>query len=126
MGLDISHGAASWGYIGFNEFRRGLARHEGIDLDKMTGFGHIYGTPGTRSWDDVSTPLKPLLDHADDSGELTSEECRQVAPRLREVIEELWPQGVTEFFPKRCRTRGLSLADAMDRAAEAGENLEFS
>lgn len=128
MGLDISHGAASWGYIGFHEFRKALARHEGLNLDLMRGFGRADSPPGWRgwAWDSVTTPLKPLLNHSDCDGVLTPEECAQVAPRLREVIEAVWPQEAEpHFFHTRCRQRGLSLADAMDRAAEAGEDLEF-
>lgn len=120
MGLDFSHGDAHWPYGGFMRFRNALAAYEGIHLTDMEGF-HRYREPDhpMRSWDTVTTPLKPLLDHSDCDGELTPEECRQVAPRLREVIDAIWPQDGHE------RQAGLRLAEAMDAAAAAGEPLEF-
>ncbi|MFJ2004741.1 hypothetical protein [Streptomyces chartreusis] len=119
MGLDFSHTEAQWAYSGFSRFRRALAHHEGIDLDVMHGF-EWYGDDRPRvSWDDVTTPLKPLLNHSDCDGELTPEECRQVAPRLREVVNAVWPEDCHD------RASGLALADGMDAAAKANEPLEF-
>lgn len=42
-------------------------------------------------WDDLATPttLRPLLDHSDCEGEMTPEECAQVAPRLAEIVRTL-------------------------------------
>ena len=100
MGIDFSHNRPEghhcphWSYGGFNRFRNALAAAEGFDLDRMQGFssGDYFGndhTPGTRSWDEITTDLKPLLNHSDCDGELTPEECKQVYPRLREVVGEL-------------------------------------
>src|SRR3546814_12914881 len=91
MGLDCSHTGAHWAYSGFTRFRRALAKHEGIDLDAMEGFQRHGDDRPRVSWNTVTTPLKPLLDHSDCDGELTPEECRQVAPRLREVVKAVWP-----------------------------------
>ncbi|MFE9432887.1 hypothetical protein [Streptomyces sp. NPDC006640] len=123
MGVGFSHTAAQWAYIGFGQFRRALALFEGIDLDAMVGFG------GARDWSTVHTDLAPLLDHSDCDGELTPAQCRQVAPRLRQVIDELWPadRAVWAIDPGAHlnRTNGLALADGMDAAAETGEPLQF-
>lgn len=116
MGIDFSHTDASWAYSGFGRFREALAKHEGFDLDDMVGFG------GERSWDSVTTALKPLLDHSDCDGELSPEDCATVAPRLREVIEAVWPAGGDYSYD---RWSGLLLADGMEAAAAAGEPLEF-
>lgn len=119
MGLDFSHTAAHWSYGGFTRFREALAKHEGIDLSVMDGFRRYGDDRPRQSWDDVTTPLKPLLNHSDCDGELSPAECRQVAPRLREVIDAVWPDDCYD------RRQGLALADGMDDAAEANEPLEF-
>lgn len=73
-----------WSYSGFHRFRASLAELCGIELDKMGGFG------GSRAWPSVeSEPLVPLLNHSDCDGELSAEECRVVAPRLRELLPKL-------------------------------------
>ncbi|MFJ7916106.1 MULTISPECIES: hypothetical protein [unclassified Lysinibacillus] len=110
MGLDFSHTDARWSYSGFGNFRKRLAEQIGMDLDNMEGFGgnvpfHIYQ-------DDII----PLLDHSDCDGELTPDECKQVAPRLRELVSG-W-----EDYDK---LNALKLADGMELAANRGESLEF-
>jgi hypothetical protein len=123
MGIDFSHTAAQWSYTGFGAFRRALALFEGINLDDMQGFG------GDRDWSTVATDLAPLLNHSDCDGEMTPDECRQVAPRLRQVIEELWPadRAIWEIDPSASfnRNNGLALADGMDAAAASHEPLQF-
>lgn len=92
MGLDISPGDAHWSYGGFHHFRERLATIEGFTLDEMSGFAPFDAPQDWtgRSWDDVDTPLKPLLNHSDCDGELTPQECAEVLPRLREVVSR-WP-----------------------------------
>lgn len=86
MGIDFSHSNASWAYSGFMRFRSRLAQAEGFDLEQMDGFQRAWEPARPmRSWDEITTPLKPLLEHSDCDGELTPEECAQVEPRLREV-----------------------------------------
>lgn len=120
MGIDFSHTDAHWSYGGFARFREALAKHEGIDLDAMEGFRRHGDDRPRISWSTVTTDLKPLLDHSDCDGQLTPEECRQVAPRLREVIDAIWPD--ERDYDRRT---GLELAHGMDVAAQAGEPLEF-
>lgn len=119
MGLDFSHTDAYWSYGGFHRFRRAIAAHEGIDLDKMYGFARHGDDTPKLSWDTITTPLKPLLNHSDCDGELAPDECRQVAPKLREVIDAVWPEDCYD------RQAGLELANGMDAAAAAGEPLQF-
>lgn len=124
MGIDFTHTSAQWSYTGFGAFRRALALFEGFELDDMKGFG------GDRDWDTVTTDLVPLLNHSDCDGELTPDECRRVAPRLRQVVDELWPaaRAVWEVDPNAYinRQSGLGLADGMDAAAAADESLQFT
>ncbi|MFE0062293.1 hypothetical protein [Streptomyces sp. NPDC059003] len=72
-----------WSYSGFRLFRRTLAEHIGIDLAQMRRFG------GTTDWASVASPLRHLLDHADDSGELAAWQARELAPALREALAVL-------------------------------------
>ncbi len=115
MGLDFSHGNAHWSYGGFSRFREALAIHEGFFLNDMQGFD------GERPWSAVTTDIKPLLDHSDCDGELTPEECAQVAPRLREILAD-WQERGHDTYDIHA---GLELADAMDDCAKSGEILEF-
>ncbi|AQT69945.1 hypothetical protein STSP2_03145 [Anaerohalosphaera lusitana] len=115
MGLDFSHCDARWGYFSFDEFRKRLATQIGIDLDSMVGHG------GTRPWEDVDDPLKPFLHHSDCDGELTVEECKQVYPRLEQLLQS-WPDGDNPFSHKR---KGMELVRGMKRAIAQGEPLEF-
>lgn len=119
MGLDFSHGSARWSYSSFMAFREDLAEHEGLELRRM----HGYAVPGDYrprvSWKDVTTPLKPLLNHSDCDGHLTPEECRQVAARLREVVPLVFDEDDYDY------RRGLDLAEGMEMAADAGELFEF-
>lgn len=71
------------------------------------------------SWDGVTDPIKPLLDHSDSGGELSPEECTSIAPRLRELIQG-WEEDDPINYPQ-----GMKLAAGMDEAAQAGEPLEF-
>lgn len=119
MGIDFSHTGAHWAYSGFGRFRDALAEHEGIDLGQMEGFRRHGDDRPRISWDTVTTPLKPLLDHSDCDGEISPEDCAAVAPHLRKVIAAIWPEGAYDY------QSGMELADGMDAAAEAGEPLEF-
>jgi hypothetical protein len=112
MGLDFSHCDARWAYSGFMSFRRRLANEIGMDLNKMEGFD---GDIPFSNYQDV---ILPLLDHSDCDGELTVEECKKVAPRLRQLVSA-WEDNDYD------KTKALQLADGMDYAVECNEPLEF-
>ncbi len=126
-GTPTDHRCPHWGYSGFNLFRERLATTEGFDLNDMQGYsqGHILDPQrihGTRSWDEITSPLKPLLNHSDCDGHLTATECAQVAPRLREAIAS-WPPENGALDDDR--DGGLELAACMEACAAAGVDLEF-
>lgn len=136
MGIDFEHydspaghHCPQWAYGGFDRFRTRLAASEGFVLDEMQGFSNgLYFedgyVAGTRSWDEVTMALKPLLNHSDCDGELSPAECAQVAPRLREVAEA-WPsEGVAmaDAFDYR---GALALAECMELCAASGNSLMF-
>lgn len=100
---------AHWPYSGFGAFREKLAIHEGFFLDDMAGF-----TEDGRSWDLVTTPLKPLLDHSDCDGEMTPDEAAQVWPRLAEIAEEWKDDGALEWELKSMRNLIELLHDAAE------------
>lgn len=90
-----------------------------------------------RSWDEIDDPIKPLLNHSDCDGILTPEECRQIAPRLRELVEP-WPDKVQSFiehegkkipanwYDNWDKVQALRLVKGMEKAAAANENLRFT
>lgn len=144
MGLDFSHCSAHWAYSGFMRFRTRLAAEAVIALHCMEGFARgplgkqyehliIAGDnestqmPGYSdfishqpiiSWDKVSDDIAPLLNHSDCDGQLTPAECKQVAPRLMELIAN-WPDD------DRDKINALDLAQGMENAAASHENFEF-
>jgi len=117
MGIDFSHCNARWSYGGFNSFRQRLAKEIGMNLEEMDGFRRDEkpGIPFSNFSDDII----PLLDHSDCDGVLAPDECKRVAPRLRELISK-WDD---DDYDKR---HALELADGMDAAAVANEYLEFT
>lgn len=112
MGINFSHGGASWSYSGFSRARHQLAIAVGVNLDEMIGFG------GTKEWPDSDTlPLVYLLHHSDCDGDLSPDQCRVVAPALRKVVES--------WFDHYDRQMFLRLADGMEEAAKENVPLEF-
>jgi hypothetical protein len=113
-----------WSYGGFDRFRQRLAEAEGFSLNEMAGFGEGFGEDavrGTRSWDDVTTELAPLLNHSDCDGEMTPQECAAVLPRLREIITG-WATAEPGDYDVQA---GQALCEAMQLCAEQGVRLLF-
>lgn len=121
VGIGVDMGIAQWSYGGFSRFRRLLAAEEGIDLDRMAGFG--LPADEATPWNTVTTPLHPLLDHSDCDGELSPEECAQVAPRLKEICEA-WSEDDDPPIAYD-RSAGLALVAEMNKAVAEGRPLVF-
>lgn len=80
---DTSSPDAEWSYTGFAAFRHQLALAEGFTLSEMDGFG------GELPWSDISTPLEPLLNRADDGGgKLSPAQCAVMLPRLEAIVDQ--------------------------------------
>ncbi|MFH9658159.1 hypothetical protein ACH4NF_08575 [Streptomyces sp. NPDC017248] len=79
---DLTSPDVSWSCSGFSAFRQRLAQAEGFTLLDMWGFG------GDWQWSEISSTLEPLLDHPDDAGDLSADDCARVLPRLAEIITE--------------------------------------
>lgn len=110
MGVDI--GAASWPYGGFHRFRTELASLEQIDLQDMRGY-----RPGGRSWDEVDTALRPLLDHSDCDGELAPAECEAMIPRFAELVDAL-----SDAYD---REHAAALLEEFRWSVATGQHLQF-
>lgn len=119
MSLSFSHTQACWPYMEFARFRQGIAAYEGIDLTAMHGYRETGDDRPRVPWGCVTTPLKPFLQHSDCDGVLLPAECREIVPRLRAVIDALWPDSCYN------REHGLMLAEGMAAAAAADEELVF-
>lgn len=112
MGLVFSHGDVRWSYIAFRVFRKKLAKEIGIDLDNMKGFG------GNIPFENFNDNIIPLLNHSDCDGELTVEECKRVALRLRELVSS-WSDEDHD------KTEAIKLASGMEYAIKKNEPFEF-
>ena len=118
MGLDFSHTDAHWAYSGFMRFRTRIAATLGINLESMEGFARdLRPNQSPVPWDTVDDDIKILLYHSDCDGDLSPDECRKIAPRLREIVSP-WPDD-------HDKQQALLLADGMDRAAKKKEALRF-
>jgi hypothetical protein len=112
---------AHWSYTSFHNFRKMIALSIGIDLDEMQGFRKKHPINpefyklGWISWDEVNHPIKAFLNHSDDNGEWSSEECRVIYPFLECIIKN-WQVGflVSEFDFEN----GLNLVSAMKHCSE--------
>jgi hypothetical protein len=117
----------SFSYASFHEFRKKIAFSIGIDLEEMQGFrkrhpvDKDYVKIGYKSWNDVKSPLKYLLNHQDDTGFLNSEQCKIIVPHLKMILI-LWEDEEISIF----KQNGLSLVDAMEYCAEFKKKLNFS
>jgi hypothetical protein len=119
MAVGFSHGGANMGYAQFGMLRRCIALYEGIDLDGMHGYG------GTRPWSTVDTPVRDFLDHDDDRGHLTPDQCAVIEPRLRHIVDELWPADVDDYPASSYRQQGVFLCNGMREAADKREDFLF-
>ena len=131
MGLTLRAGHAEgtrpddpypqWSYTGFGLFRRRLARHIGLDLDQMRNFG------GEGDWSAVASPLRHLLDHADDCGELTPQQAGELAPALRQALQEIGqdtdPDG--DFLWDYDQRAGTELVRLLQVCARENVPVEF-
>ena len=78
----------------------------------------IVGIQPVIKWSTVHDDIVPLLNHSDCDGDLTVEECKRVAPRLRELVKDWSDDDYNKIH-------ALALADGMDEAVEHNEPLEF-
>jgi hypothetical protein len=126
MGIRFTHCGASWSYSGFNRFRTKLAKEIGIDLYKMEGFIELgVVKPFSISWKLVNDPIVPLLNHSDCEGCLTPDECAQVAPRLRDLIQN-WPNDIENNIDESYDTHmALKLIEGMYYCSLNNVNLYF-
>ncbi|MFD7964335.1 hypothetical protein ACFV5J_26405 [Streptomyces zaomyceticus] len=115
---DNSSPDISWSYSGFAMFRRRLAEAEGFVLSEMWGFG------GERPWSEVSTPLEPLLDHPDDSGDdLSPAECASILVRL-DAIGDQWAREGGDLLQQHIKD-ARRLAGILRLCIEKGVPLVF-
>lgn len=120
MGLNFKDSDAQWSYGGFMAFRERLASEIGVELRTMQGFSERTDDgkiPGERSWKNINDDIVPFLNHSDCEDELTPEECKRVAPRLRKLV--------ADWEDDHDKQNALQLADDMERIAATGAPLVF-
>lgn len=94
-----------WSYSGFSIFRRALAAHIGIDLTQMRRFG------GTTDWDTVTSPLRHILDHADDCGQLDAWQVHELLPALSAAVANLARQDTDGYLWSAESSNGRATRD---------------
>jgi hypothetical protein len=100
MALKISHDCFESSYSTFNVFREDLGRQIGINLQDYAGWGFGGGLPLSS----IPHEIMPLLNHSDCDGELTPEECKQVAKGLQDILDGLEHSSAlikSQKFPER-------------------------
>ena len=136
MGLDCTHGAFSGAYSSFNRFRKALARAAGGAWPPHAPGALFEGKPlGADDWcwdDEVVPPehhagLLAIMEHSDCDGDLSPDQCRAVSGFLRWAAPrmEAPTNGHLERAGSTMGDVAIRFADGCDRAAAAGEPLEF-
>ncbi|MFF2532188.1 hypothetical protein ACFVS2_25095 [Brevibacillus sp. NPDC058079] len=105
------HSGFEIAYSEFNRLRTKLAKEIGMDLRSMEGFD---GDGKFSEWQD---DLLPLLDHADNEGQLSVDDCAIVYPRILSVIEN-WEDD-------KDKQTAYELAMVLKDCAEEGRSLLF-
>lgn len=115
MGLDFNYSDAHWAYSGFNGFRAKLAKHIGIDWEKL------FDTKDFSPLLNCKDPIIPLLNHSDCDGSMTPSVCGKVAKRLREIVKT-WDDSIDNVYDKE---QALKLAKGMDWCCRNKKRLIF-
>jgi hypothetical protein len=89
----------------------------GGDLDRFEGFG------GNRNWDTITHDIKPLLSHSDCDGELSPEECSQIANGLQQIINNLSDEEKVkdEYY----YNKAVKFMEGCKLAASRNETIDF-
>ena len=114
-GDDYEFSKAGWSYGGFHSFRLRLAK----ELNLKT-FPETIGKMTHNTWEDAEfdEPIEPLMNHSDCDGLLEPEECKKIAPRLRDLVRN-WEDDDYD------KANALILADDMEKCASAKLQLGF-
>lgn len=116
MGLDTTHGCWSGSYSSFNAFRTRIAELIGVSLWDFEGFG------GSKSFNTLDHPIKPLLNHSDCDGILTSEECYSVSKGIDLILKDYHEEEAGIFSFKDLL---VQFRDGCLLAYSSNENVEF-
>ena len=110
--------APRFSYGGFNSFRNRLTSQLfGFNYDFLIATGQ-----GSPQWDLVARhPIYDLLNHSDCDGDLSAEQCRTIAPALRQALSNtnIWPEGDMDL------ESGQHLVRYMEICAEIERKLIF-
>lgn len=118
MGLDTTHNAWHGPYSSFGRWRKWLAKQIGFNLEEMQGYG------GDRPFDEMDHDIKPLLNHSDCDGELSPEECKQIANGLKQIIDKVSNQS-TDLIESRHIEVTIQFREGCLLAYSQNETIEF-
>jgi len=118
MGLDTSHNCWHVPYSSFNDFRNALAKQIDIDLNDYIG----YGDKGTKDLESITHDIMPLLNHSDCDGELSPDECRQIAKGLDDILTNFKE---TDKQPYNFKDDIIQFRNGCQNAAAKNETVDF-
>ena len=117
MGLDTTHNAWHGSYSSFNKFRSWLGEQIGINLKDYIGYGNDVGL----ELSSIDHDLQPLFDHSDCDGELTPEQCKQIADGIDSVLKT----APKDDFPYSHYQSAVEFRDGCLLAYSKNESMEF-
>ena len=117
MGLDTSHGAFNGPYSSFGNLRKWLAEKIGINLNDYAG----YMGGGTKDLTTIDHELMPLFNHSDCDGELSPQQCEQIAIGLDKVIST---SDKDDFLHSNYQ-KAIRFRDGCLLAASKNQSIEF-
>jgi len=130
MGLDTSHDCWHGAYSAFRSLRNAVADAAGWPMnadrsDYLLPLDELTDANFAGDWDHVpgDDPLIVFLAHSDCDGVIHPEQGVHVAKRLREIAPKLPDEGGGHIWSMRGCT--LKFAAGIERAAEAGEDVDF-
>ena len=114
-------------YTTFNQFRRDIAKHIGINLDDMAGFEKRgEDVPDGISWDTVNDDIKLFLDHCDCEGHLLTTQARKIAKRLRVILREMYPNvDEMEGMERWDYDMGMKFIAVLEEASKTRQRVYF-
>jgi hypothetical protein len=86
----------------------------------------MRGFDAEKDWSTVASPLRHLLDHDNDRGDLTPQQAAELAPALQQALKEIGRDADPgNFLWHYDRRAGAELVSLLQVCAQEGVAVEF-